>query len=279
LTAISELAETIIAGNIQHRMPVGAGRDEFDQLAITLNRMLDRIEGLVENLRQVSSDIAHDLRTPLSRLRNRLEAGLAIERDGKAARFEESIARVDDVLAMFAAILRIAEVESGETRRFFAPLDLSELLTGLAESYAPSLAEGGRTLLWSIEPGLTTVGDRDLLAQATSNLLDNAARHSIANAVVRLTVSSTATRIDIAVVDNGPGVPASEWARIVGRFKRLESSRNTAGFGLGLNLVRAVAELRGGRLVFRDAEPGLSATIELPRSANIPPSDASGATE
>ena len=265
LHSISRAAETIIAGDIRERMPVSDRRDEFDQLAMTLNRMLDRIEGLLENLRQVSSDVAHDLRTPLARLRTRLEQGVR-QKDGSDTRkvLEAAIGQVDEVLSLFAAILRIAEVESGQPRRSFSAVDLSELLTELAESYAPAIHDGGRELIWSLEPGLTVEGDRELLAQAIVNLIENAQRHTPEGTIIRLTSAAMNGTLCIQVVDNGPGVPNADLHRVIRRFARLESSRNTSGYGLGLNLVSAVAALHGGRLVLKSAGPGLTATIELP---------------
>jgi signal transduction histidine kinase len=266
LRSISGSAQAIIRGDIRQRMPVSPRRDEFDQVAITLNRMLDRIEGLLENLRQVSSDIAHDLRTPLSRLRTRLEQGVL---DSSAAGetdavLEDAVGRIDEVLSLFGAILRIAEVESGETRRFFDLVDLSGLATELAESVALSVEDGGRTLLWSIESGVFVEGDRELLAQACINLLENAQRHTPLGTVIRLTVVAGGDVAFFSVVDSGRGVPKADLPRLTKRFARLESSRNTAGYGLGLSLVDAVAKLHGGRLILTSACPGLSATLELP---------------
>lgn len=273
LRSISDSAEAIIGGDIRQRMPVSARRDEFDQLASTLNRMLDRIEGLLENLRQVSSDVAHDLRTPLARLRNQLERGSQESRNAGAV-IESAIHEVDEVLALFAAILRIAEVESGETRRFFALVDVSTLAAEIAESFAPSFEDEGRTLLWSTEPGLKVDGDRELLAQALVNLLENAQLHTSKGSVVRLTAVAAGNSICLQVVDNGPGVPHADLPRITRRFARLESSRNTAGHGLGLSLVSAVAKLHRGRLILKNSAPGLAATIELPRAGtNQQPND------
>ena len=266
LRSISNSAQAIIGGDIRQRMPVSPRRDEFDQVAITLNRMLDRIEGLLENLRQVSSDIAHDLRTPLSRLRTRLEQGMLENPDSEETEtvLQDALHRIDEVLSLFGAILRIAEVESGETRRYFDRVDLSALATELAESVAFSVEDGGRTLLWSINPGVFVEGDRELLAQACINLLENAQRHTPVGTVVRLTVVTAGNLAYFTVVDSGPGVPKGDLPRITKRFARLESSRNTAGYGLGLSLVDAVAKLHNGRLVLTSAAPGLSATLELP---------------
>ena len=263
LNSISGTAKAIIAGDIRERMPVGSLGDEFDQLAATLNRMLDRIEGLLENLRQVSSDVAHDLRTPLTRLRTHLERGKHLAAD-PGELVDGAIVQLDHVLALFAAILRIAEVEAGETRRYFMAVDLSLLATELAESFSPAVHDTGRALFWSIEPGLTVIGDRELLAQAAINLIENAQRHTPIGTVIRMTLTSIGSTVSLHVLDNGPGVANHDLPRIVKRFARLESSRNTAGYGLGLNLVSAVAKLHGGRLALESGSPGLSASIELP---------------
>lgn len=278
LKSISNSAEAIIGGDIRQRMPVSARRDEFDQLAITLNRMLDRIEGLLENLRQVSNDIAHDLRTPLSRLRTRLEKG-ALEvgaPEGSRAILNDAVQRLDEVLSLFAAILRIAEVESGETRRYFATVDLSALLVDLAESFTASIDEGGRTFLWTIQPGIYVKGDPGLLAQAFINLLENAQRHTPTGTVIRLTLVSLWNRASLTITDNGVGVPKAELPRITKRFARLEGSRNTAGYGLGLSLVSAVAKLHHGNLILSNVNPGLCARFDMPlESSGNPEPDAS----
>jgi signal transduction histidine kinase len=231
--------------------------------------MLDRIEALVENLREVSSDIAHDLRTPLARLRNRLESGaLAIEAGPAAGIIDDAILRVDEVLSLFAAILRIAEVESGETRRRFEQVEMSALVLELAESYAPAIQDGGRTLLWSVEPALTVVGDRELIAQAGVNLLENAQRHTPEGTIIRMTLTAVGRSVCLRVVDNGPGVARSQLGWIVKRFARLDQSRSTAGYGLGLNLVSAIARLHGGKLMLQ-SDGGFSATLQLPQPANL----------
>jgi signal transduction histidine kinase len=268
LHSITASAQAIIGGDIRKRMPVTPRRDEFDQLAATLNRMLDRIEGLLESLRQVSNDIAHDLRTPLARLRNNLERGSV---DGADAVVGNAIKQVDEVLALFAAILRLAEVESGETKRLFGPVDVTAVMTELAESYVPVFEDRSQTLLWSLEPGLSVQGDRELLAQAVVNLLENAQRHTPHGTVVRLTAASAGNGICLQVADNGPGVPKCDLDRVTKRFARLENSRNGPGYGLGLSLVTAVAKLHGGQLILRNLTPGLSATIELPQSYVTPP--------
>ena len=263
LHSISSSAEAIIGGDIRRRMPISEGEDEFDQLAATLNRMLARIEGLLDNLRQVSSDIAHDLRTPLARLRNHLERG-APEGKGSDVLIADAIRQVDEVLSLFSAILRVAEVESGETRRYFGRVDLTALVNEIGESYADAFDDHGRTLLWSAEPGLQVAGDRELLAQAIVNLLENAQRHTPTGTVVRLTATSSGGMAFVQVADDGPGVPNADLGKITKRFARVESSRNTPGHGLGLSLVSAVVRLHDGHLILSNGHPGLNVRITLP---------------
>ncbi len=267
LRALSDGAMAIVAGDIRARMPVGARRDEFDQLAIALNSMLKRIEGLVDNLRDVTAGVAHELRTPLSRLRNRLESGgdeIGPENASALRVINDAIQGVDEVLSLFAAILRIAEIESGETSRRFGPIDMSQLAIDLAESYAPAVRDGGRNIIWSIDPNITVNGDRELVAQAGANLLENAQIHTPPATLIRLTLVAAGSFACLGVSDNGPGVAKADRARIFERFRRLDISRDKPGYGLGLNLVNAVARLHGGQLVFDDCAPGLSATLELP---------------
>jgi signal transduction histidine kinase len=267
LRAIGNAAEGIIEGDIRRRMPISDRDDEFDQLARVLNAMLEEIERLLENLRQVSSDVAHDLRSPLTNLRNALEESALGGGNGDTRQqvIADAITRVDDILSLFAAILRISEVESGKIRRLFKPVDLSALVTDLAESYAPAVREAGRSLSWSIEPGLAMTGDRELIAQAVTNLLENAQRHTPEGTEIRVRLAGSAKLIQISVTDTGPGVAPADRDRIAQRFIRLEGSRTRAGHGLGLNLVAAVARLHRGRLRFADNAPGLIAEIDLPR--------------
>ena len=269
LTAIGRAAEAISDGDFDQRMPISERHDEFDQLAGVLNAMLEMIQRLLDNLRQVSSDVAHDLRTPLTRLRNALEeSGRAPgEVEAQRAVIADGINRVDEILSMFAAILRISEVESGQIRRLFARFDLSALITDLAESYAPAVQEQGRSMTWSVEPGLEIVGDRELVAQAVTNLLENAQRHTSTGTVIELSLARTDRGARIVVADNGPGVAAEDRARITKRFIRLEHSRSKAGHGLGLNLVSAIVGLHRGTLEFSDHRPGLVTQITLPLEA------------
>ena len=266
LRALSDGAGAIMGGDIRRRMPVGLLHDEFDQLAVALNRMLERIEGLLDNLRQVTAGVAHELRTPLSRLRNHLERGAnaLAPTDPAAPIIEDTLRRVDDILALFAAILRIAEIESGETRRLFARVDLSLLVTDLAETYAPVARDSGRNLLWSVEPGVTVLGDRELLAQACINLLENAQNHTPPGTLILLTLVEAGSHACLGVTDNGPGIATADRDRAIQRFIRLDHGGTATGHGLGLSLVSVVAGLHHGQLLLRDNAPGLAVTIELP---------------
>ncbi|MEO8373958.1 MAG: HAMP domain-containing sensor histidine kinase [Sphingomonas bacterium] len=269
LDRISGTAQAIVSGDLERRIPVSARDDEFDQLARALNAMLDRIAHLLDNLRQVSSDVAHDLRTPLARLRNQLAETL--DSGGNAAvtrpALKRAIGQSDDLLALFAAILRISEVEGGALSKTFARIDLSGLVGDLSDSYAPAVSDDGRTLECEIEPGIALHGDRELVAQAVINLLDNAQRHTPPGTRITVAVAADGEWIKLSVADNGPGVAVEDRPRIVRRFTRLDSSRTTPGHGLGLNLVEVIAQAHGGSLSIDDNTPGLRVTMVLPRAS------------
>ena len=260
LGRLASAADRIVSGALGERMPVGPADDEFDRLSHSLNVMLDRIAALLDNLRQVSGDIAHDLRTPLTRLRNELEAaaGSGGDRPVRRATIEKAVEQVDEILVLFAAILRISEVEGGRIRRSFKPVDLSALARELYESYAPAAEDGGRSLMASIEEGLVVEGDRELLAQAIINLLDNALLHTPVGARIALDFLREEGRAILRVKDNGPGIPEKDADRVLKRFTRLETSRSKAGHGLGLSLVAAIANLHGAELALKDNDPGLT---------------------
>ena len=265
LERLNSSAAAIIAGDIARRMPVSSRNDEFDQLAATLNAMLERIERLLENLRQVSSDVAHDLRTPLTRLRNQLEAGqasLSGEQPGYSV-VSGAIGQVDHILALFAAILRISEIESGEIVKRFVEVDLSELVNEIAESYAPAIEEQGRSLEWRVDPGVLANIDRDLMAQALINLVENAQRHTPSTTTITIDLRQLRNLAILTVADDGPGVSSCEWPKLSQRFVRLDRSRGTSGHGLGLNLVDAVARLHGGTLTYFDNAPGFGTKLTI----------------
>ncbi|WP_329742192.1 ATP-binding protein [Dyella sp. A6] len=264
--AVAAAAARIAGGELETRVPLGERGDEFDRLAHSLNAMLERIQALMEGMRQVSNDIAHDLRTPLAHLRQRLEAATrdADSIDAFRAASERALADVDGVLATFAALLRIAQIESRQRRAGFAILDLSALLTSLAGDFAPVLEDQGRSLHTRIEPGLQVHGDRALLTQMVANLIENALRHTPAGTPVELVLERSGDSVRMVVADAGPGIPAAARAHVLGRFVRLDAARSTPGSGLGLALVAAVADLHGIALELGDARPGLRVQLDFP---------------
>jgi signal transduction histidine kinase len=254
----------IVAGRFAERLPsIGMG-PEFDELSTNLNAMLDRIETLMEGLRQVSTDVAHDLRTPLTRLRQRLERLRDRVGPGVAEEVEAALAQTDGILAVFSALLRIGAMESGRARALLAPVDLSELLERIGDAYRPEIEDGGRRLLVAVTDGMTVEGDRELLGQAVANLVENAMKHTPPGATIRLVAAGRAGRVSVSVEDDGVGVPVEERERVLRRFYRLDRSRGTPGAGLGLPLVAAIAALHDGTLSLEDASPGLRATLVLP---------------
>lgn len=275
LAPIEATADAVMRGQLEQRAQVGPGGDEFDRVAASLNAMLDRIAALVGHLRQVSADLAHDLRTPLMHLRNQLEA-LRDESDParRQARIEAAQARTDEVLGLFDAILRIAEVDAGQLAKGFGVLDLSALLAELADSLQPLAEDSGHAFATTIAPGLRVRGDRQLLAQAVLNLVENALRHTSPGCRVELragvAVDAGSGAIAVCVRDDGPGIPAADRERVRQRFVRLEASRSTPGHGLGLSLVEAIAQAHAGQLQLEDAAPGLRACLVLPPHRDTP---------
>lgn len=221
--------------------------------------MLDRMSALMDNLRQVSTDVAHDLRTPLTRLCNQLDRAAA----GDAAAIAVARLQADDLLEIFAALLRIAEIEGMAERRALAWLDLSALLEDMAETYRPDFEASGHILLTNIPTGLHIEGDRRLLAQALSNLLENALRHTPAGTTAILTAKATRDAIEVMLEDNGPGVPSADAERLFQRFARAETSRTTEGHGLGLALVRAVAIGHNGDALLSSPDRGFGVIVLL----------------
>jgi signal transduction histidine kinase len=257
LAAISGTAEAIINGDLGRRVPLRGSDDDLDRLASTVNRMLDRIAALMESLKQVSSDVAHDLRTPLTRLRQRLEAGLAAP--------EERAQALEGALADLDSILEIAQIESGGRRAAFRSCDLSEIAETVVEAFAPSAEDQRQALTLDIDGPARVEGDRELLTQMLVNLVENALRHAGPGArIVIATRARSSEGANLSVTDDGPGVPSSERRRVLERFYRLEHSRTTPGSGLGLAMAAAVAKLHGADLQLRDASPGLDARVVFP---------------
>jgi signal transduction histidine kinase len=268
LASITRTAEAIIDGDLARRVPVHGANDDLDRLAATLNRMLDRIGALMESLRQVSNDIAHDLRTPLTRLRGRLEAAQARPDLGDHGdTLEGALSDLDAILGAFAALLRIAQIEAGARREAFRCVDLAELARTVVEAFAPSAEDEGGSLEVQAESPLMVEGDQELLTQMLVNLVENAFRHAGPAAAVHVCCRKNGGATVLSVFDDGPGVPHGERERLFDRFHRLEASRSTPGSGLGLALVLAVAKLHGAEASLHDAAPGLEARITFPVAA------------
>jgi hypothetical protein len=266
LANVSATATAIAAGDFAQRVKLSGRGDEFDQLAETINDMLDRIGRLMDGVRQVSNAIAHDLRTPITRARTRLEdAALhAHSPDELRAAIERATADLDGIVAVFQALLRIAEIEAGSRRSAFCRFDLAPLLADVAELYGAVAEDKQVSLVVQAPAHLPAYGDRELVQQAVANLMDNAVKFSPPDGQVRLRATASTAGVEIVVADQGPGIPAGDRARAIERFFRGEAARSTPGAGLGLALVQAVAQLHQGSLRLDDARPGLAAALALP---------------
>ena len=269
LDSINRTSGEIIAGDLSRRVPIGEAHDEFDALAENLNAMLDRNERLMKGVREVTDSVAHDLRTPLNRLRNRLETTLRHlgPSSRETAEIEAAVAETDQLIATFNALLLIAEADAGVTRGEMTEIDLAPIAADMAELYEPLAEEKGVGL--EIAPSGATMidGNRSLISQALANLVDNAIKYTPSGGKVLVTASQTPLGAELRVSDTGPGITAAERARVVERFVRLEASRNSPGTGLGLSLVAAVARLHDAKLILEDNAPGLRAIIRFPRHA------------
>lgn len=279
--AMSAKAATLLQADLTGRLPLSGAGDEIDRLAHNLNAMLDRIARLVEGIKQVSDNIAHDLRTPLTRLRNNAEHALFARDGDSAARpaaleqaLEKVIEEADGLIRIFNALLLIARAEaSSSSSEGFAELDGAALAADVAELYEPSAEERGVTLKVEAPEAEKFRGHRELVSQALANLIDNALKYGEPNlpgelGEVTVAVGGDARFIEIAVGDRGPGIPAADRERVLERFVRLEASRSRPGSGLGLSLAAAVARLHGGTLRVEDNAPGLKVTLRLPREAS-----------
>jgi signal transduction histidine kinase len=271
---MSAASQKIMAGDLSQRLPVGRSGDEFDRLSDSLNAMLGRIEKLNEGLRQVSDNIAHDLKTPLTRLRNKAADAIAETReDARRNALEGIIAESDQLIRTFNALLMISRVEAGSIAAEMSEVDLSAISSDSAELYEPVAEEAGLALVTEIEPGLIVQGNRELVGQAIFNLLDNAIKYSVesnGDPKIAVKLSRRDGTFRLSVCDNGPGVPAEKRAEVVKRFVRLDESRSKPGTGLGLSLVEAVMELHGGSLELSATDeanaeaPGLTVTMVFP---------------
>lgn len=268
INAVGHTANDIISGDLSRRMPVTGRDDEFDSLSHVLNTMLTRIEQLMQSMRDVTDNLAHDLRNPLNRLRNRLEASQyhPSATTDYPALIQDTIQEVDELIKTFNALLSIAQVESSAQRQDWAEVDLSALTEELAELYTVVAEEDNLSLTHYAEANLHLHGNRQLLAQAITNLLDNAVKYTPAGGEIRLEARRQNGVITITVSDNGLGIPAEQREQVFKRFKRLDNARSTPGNGLGLSLVKAVAELHGATVQLQDNHPGLRASLVIATS-------------
>lgn len=265
LEQINRISQDIRHGDLSRRMPQSRSKDEFDRLAGNLNDMLDQIQMLMEGVRSVSDAIAHDLRTPLTRLRSRLEQLREVGGSNIAPGIDESIEEADRMLGTFSALLRIAQIEAGGRRVDFHAVDLGELARDLADLYEPLAAEKKITLGLDVDDLMKIWGDRDLLFQAISNLIDNAIKYTPEDGSIQVVLKEGPAGQKIVIADSGPGIPEQERDRVFQRFYRLESHRGAEGNGLGLSLVAAVAKLHQTEILLEDNNPGLRVVWDLPR--------------
>lgn len=275
--AMTDKARTIMEGDLSGRLPVTGSNDELDRLAENLNAMLERIEALMHGLKEVSDNIAHDLKTPLTRLRNHAEEALRTAKGEPAYReaLDQTIEESDGLIRTFNALLMIARAEAGQSSESLTDFDAAEIARGVGELYEPLAEEKGLTLKVEAETPAPMVGNRELVTQALANLVDNAIKYGRTaapadganGAAPDIVVGATGEgdKILLTVADRGPGIPESDRGRVTDRFVRLETSRTEPGSGLGLSLVAAVARLHGGELTFEDNSPGLKSVIALPR--------------
>lgn len=258
LDQVNRSVERIMQGSFAERLPAIGMSPEFNQLSTNLNRMLDRIEVLMEGMRQVSTDIAHDLRTPLTRLRQRLEE-MQNAAPGSVSKeqIDGTIAQTDQILGVFRALLRISSLEAGAGRERMTQVDLSALIQSLVEAYRPVAEDAQHVLTSQIEPNISGYADSEMLAQAVTNLVENAIFHTPQGCAIVIGLERRPNGFAIIIADNGPGIPEVERQRVLKRFYRLDGSRGTPGAGLGLALVSAVAAIHGADLKLTDNSPGL----------------------
>ena len=263
---IARTCESIIGGQLSERIALRGRGDEWDRLAGAINDMLNRIALLLENLQQVSSDVAHDLRSPLTRLRNRLEAARSGSTTASeyAAAVSRALEDTDQLLAIFSALLRISQVEAGTRAGAFSDVSLSDVVQRLYEMYRPVAEDYQHELECDIRRGIHVRGDSELLIQMFSNLIENAIRHTPSRSRIRISLEPVEDRAVVVVRDNGEGIPRDEYAKVTRRFYRVSTSRTTSGHGLGLALVAAIAELHHAVLLFADEEPGLAVSVKFP---------------
>ena len=262
---INNTSLAIIDGRLKERIPVRGTSDEIDRLSANLNRLFDSNQSLLESLKQVSANIAHDLRTPLSRLRQGLEEARTKTGNQKAyeAAIDSAISESDQLLATFAALLRIAQIESGSRKAGFKTVNLTSIFERVANAFRPVAEDQGKELITSLTPNISYHGDDELLLQMIVNLVENALRHTPSNTRIVFTLENSPLGIVASIADSGPGIPADLREKVFEHFYRLDTSRATAGNGLGLSLVLAIANLHGIRISLQDNTPGLKVILNF----------------
>jgi signal transduction histidine kinase len=266
IDSITETTRAIMEGDLAGRLALTGSNDEFDRLAENLNTMLDRIGDLMEGIRQVSNNIAHDLRTPLTRLRNNAEEALRVGRSADDARnaLIDVIGEADGLIKIFNALLMIARAEAGQLREGMSVIDAAEIVREIVELYDPVAEDRGLVIQPHIDAPLPLYGSRELIGQAVANLIDNALKYGASSSEISVRAIRNDTEIVIEIADRGEGIPESDRTRVTERFVRLETSRSQPGSGLGLSLVAAIARLHRGTLELADNHPGLMARLMLP---------------
>ncbi|HEX9403132.1 MAG TPA: HAMP domain-containing sensor histidine kinase [Steroidobacteraceae bacterium] len=265
IDAIARTCQSIIAGKFTDRIPLRGSGDELDTLSVAINNMLDRISTLLDNLRQVSSDVAHDLRTPLTHLRNRLEEARqkSVTTDDYAAVVSHAIGDTDHLLVIFSALLRISQIESGSRLAAFSTLSLTDILERIYDMYGAVAEDEHHVLQHDIQKDVRIRGDGELLTQMFSNLIENAIRHTPSGTRILIRLAVSGNTVAASVEDNGLGIPLGEYDKVFRRFYRLTSSRSTPGYGLGLALVAAIANLHNAKIELSDNRPGLRCVISF----------------
>jgi len=263
---INATSRAIMLSGLDQRIPLRGSHDEWDRVAENLNQMLDRIETLMSEVKQVGDNVAHDLRTPLTRMRGRLEKAYHAPRNSEAdaALIGDTLAELDAVLGMFASIMRISEIETRARKGAFRELNLVDIATDVVELYDAAAEQVATHLSLAGDREVRVTGDRDLLFDAIANLIDNAVKHGRTHGQVTVTCTATDGSAAIAIADDGPGIPADQRNQVFKRFYRLEQSRYTPGNGLGLSLAAAVARLHGADIALRDNAPGLVVELRFP---------------
>lgn len=264
INAIAETLSSVASGQLDRRVPVRGSGDDLDEVSVNLNSMLTQMQRLVENVNQVTTDIAHDLKKPMMRLRQRLET----MRDSTdlnaetAERVDESLSAVDSIVATFEALLSIGQLQAGERRSRFSSVDLTALLADVADAYEPVVQDAGFTLTTSAAPDSIAVqGDQQLLMQLLANLIDNSLRHCPRGTSISVGLTRQGTVCQLSVADDGPGIPEEAREAVFRRFYRLEGARSTPGHGLGLSVCAAIADLHSASIEVADNAPGTRVTV------------------